>query len=94
MPLITVRAALLVGCNKKKLGAEQEWYATAGFDRTTAYITSNLLNIVLTTIAIILVVLWTLGFITGTMMGGFILILTMMAVIIVFIRLYQGRELV
>jgi hypothetical protein len=47
----------------------------------------------LTTIAIILLVLWALGFITGTTMGGFIHILIVVAIIMVLIRLIQGRKI-
>ncbi|RRQ20419.1 lmo0937 family membrane protein [Guyparkeria sp. SCN-R1] len=47
----------------------------------------------LETIAIILVVLWLLGFVTSYTMGGFIHILLVIAVIVIVIRLIQGRRL-
>ncbi len=47
----------------------------------------------LETIAIILVVLWLLGFLTSYTMGGFIHILLVIAVIVIIIRLIQGRRL-
>ena len=47
----------------------------------------------LQTIAIILVVLWLLGFVTSYTMGGFIHILLVIAVIIIVVRLVQGRRL-
>lgn len=47
----------------------------------------------LETIAIILVVLWLLGFLTSYTMGGFIHILLVIAVIVIVIRLIQGRRL-
>ncbi|MFO7582188.1 lmo0937 family membrane protein [Guyparkeria sp.] len=47
----------------------------------------------LETIAIILVVLWLLGFFTSYTMGGLIHILLVLAVIVIVIRLIQGRRL-
>lgn len=46
----------------------------------------------LTTIAIILVVLWLVGFIGFHVVGGFIHILLVIAVIIFLIRIIQGRN--
>jgi len=42
-------------------------------------------------IAIVLVVLWLLGFVTSRTMGGFIHILLVIAVVVVLIRLIKGR---
>jgi hypothetical protein len=47
----------------------------------------------LETIAVILVVLWLLGFVTSTTMGGFIHILLIVAIVIVLLRVIQGRRL-
>lgn len=47
----------------------------------------------LETIAIILVVLWLLGFVTSYTMGGLIHILLVIAVVVILIRLIQGRRL-
>ncbi len=47
----------------------------------------------LQTIAIILVVLWLLGFVSSYTMGGFIHILLVIAVVIILVRLIQGRRL-
>jgi hypothetical protein len=44
-------------------------------------------------IAIVLTVLWLLGLITSHTMGGFIHILIVVAVIVVLIRIIQGRGL-
>lgn len=44
------------------------------------------------TIALVLVVLWLLGLVSSTTMGGFIHILLVIAVIIVLLRLIQGRR--
>lgn len=43
------------------------------------------------TIALILVVLWLLGLVTATTMGGFIHVLLVIAVIVILLRLIQGR---
>lgn len=43
-------------------------------------------------IAIILVVLWLLGFVTSFTMGGFIHILLVVAIIVVLIKLITGKK--
>jgi hypothetical protein len=45
------------------------------------------------TIALILAVLWVLGLVSSYTVGGFIHILLVLAVIVVLIRLIQGRRL-
>lgn len=47
----------------------------------------------LETIAIILVILWLLGFVSSYTLGGFIHILLVLAVIVVLVRVLQGRRL-
>ena len=47
----------------------------------------------LTTIAIILVILWALGLITSFSLGGFIHILLVVAIIMILIRVIQGRSI-
>ena len=47
----------------------------------------------LETIAIVLVVLWLLGFVTSHTMGGFIHILLVIAIIVILIRVIRGRRL-
>jgi hypothetical protein len=47
----------------------------------------------LETIAIILVVLWLLGFVSSYTLGGFIHLLLVVAVVMILIRLIQGRRL-
>lgn len=44
------------------------------------------------TIAIILIVLWLVGLVSSYTMGGFIHILLVVAIIMVLIRLIQGRN--
>ncbi|MFA6094682.1 MAG: lmo0937 family membrane protein [Candidatus Paceibacterota bacterium] len=48
----------------------------------------------LTTIAVILVILWLLGIVTSYTLGGFIHILLVIAIIVVVIRLIQGKPIV
>jgi len=45
------------------------------------------------TIAVILVILWLLGFVSSYTMGGFIHILLVIAIVVVLIRIIQGRKL-
>jgi hypothetical protein len=47
----------------------------------------------LETVAIILVVLWALGLVSSYSMGGFIHVLLVIAVIVILIRIIQGRKL-
>lgn len=44
------------------------------------------------TIAVILLVLWLLGLISGYVIGGFIHILLVVAIVVVLIRIIQGRK--
>ncbi len=52
----------------------------------------NQSTLMLLTIAAILVVLWLLGVVTAYMLGGFIHILLVIAIIAVLIRLIQGKN--
>ena len=45
------------------------------------------------TIAIVLIILWLLGFVSSYTMGGLIHILLVVAVIMILVRLIQGRRL-
>ncbi|MDD2357545.1 MAG: lmo0937 family membrane protein [Thiovulaceae bacterium] len=47
----------------------------------------------LETIAIILIILWILGYVSSYAMGGFIHILLVVAIVMVLVRLIQGRRL-
>lgn len=47
----------------------------------------------LETIAVVLVVLWLLGFVSSNTMGGFIHILLVIAVVVILIRVIRGRSL-
>ncbi len=44
------------------------------------------------TIALVLVILWLLGLVTSTTMGGFIHVLLVIAVVVILIRVIRGRK--
>jgi hypothetical protein len=46
------------------------------------------------TIAMVLIVLWLLGLVTGTVMGGFVHVLLVIAIIMILLRLISGRKVV
>lgn len=46
----------------------------------------------LQTLAIVLVILWLLGLVSSYTMGGFIHILLVLAVVVILIRVIQGRR--
>ena len=47
----------------------------------------------LETIALILIILWVLGLVTSYTVGGFIHILLVIAIVVILIRVIQGRRL-
>ncbi|MDF2180368.1 lmo0937 family membrane protein [Aliiglaciecola sp. CAU 1673] len=47
----------------------------------------------LETIAVVLIVLWALGLVSSYSMGGFIHLLLILAVIVVLVRVIQGRRI-
>lgn len=49
-------------------------------------------SIMLWTIAVILLILWVLGMVTSTTISGFIHLLLVIAVIVVLLRIIQGRR--
>lgn len=49
-------------------------------------------NFMLYTIAMVLLILWLLGLVTSTTMGGFIHVLLVIAVIVVLLRVISGRR--
>jgi hypothetical protein len=46
------------------------------------------------TIAVILLILWLLGLVTGTTIGGFIHVLLVIAIVMVLVNLISGRRAV
>jgi hypothetical protein len=49
---------------------------------------------VLYTVAVVLIVLWLLGYVSSYTMGGFIHVLLVIAIILVLVRLITGRKAV
>lgn len=47
----------------------------------------------LETIAVILIVLWALGLVSSYSMGGFIHVLLIIAIVVILVRVIQGRRL-
>jgi uncharacterized protein DUF5670 len=48
----------------------------------------------LSTLAVVFLVLWLLGFVSSYSMGGFIHILLILAIVMVLIRVIQGRSVI
>jgi uncharacterized protein (DUF58 family) len=48
----------------------------------------------LMTLAIVLIVLWALGFVTSYTMGGLIHVLLVVALIVILVRIIQGRSVI
>lgn len=46
------------------------------------------------TIAVVLLILWLLGLVSSYTMGGFIHILLVVAIVIILVRVIQGRKVV
>jgi hypothetical protein len=46
----------------------------------------------LQTIAVLLLILWLLGFVSSYTMGGFIHLLLVLAIVVVLVRVIQGRR--
>ncbi|MFH1833661.1 MAG: lmo0937 family membrane protein [bacterium] len=45
------------------------------------------------TIALVLIILWLLGFVSSYTMGGFIHILLVIAIVVILVRVIQGRKI-
>jgi len=50
------------------------------------------IKVMLYTIAIVLLILWLLGLVSSYTMGGFIHILLVVAIVVVLVRVIQGRR--
>ena len=55
-------------------------------------IDAGIVATMLWTIAVILLVLWALGLVTSYTMGGFVHVLLVVAIVVVLIRVIQGRK--
>jgi hypothetical protein len=49
-------------------------------------------NFMLYTIAVVLLILWLLGLVTGTTIGGLIHVLLVIAIVMVLLRVISGRK--
>jgi hypothetical protein len=49
-------------------------------------------NTMLYTIAVVLLILWLLGLVTSTTLGGFIHVLLVIAVVVILLRVISGRK--
>jgi hypothetical protein len=49
-------------------------------------------NIMLYTIALVLIILWLLGLVTGTTIGGFIHVLLIIAIVMILLRVISGQK--
>jgi hypothetical protein len=58
----------------------------------SSYFNLNEEDVMLWTICVILIVLWLLGVVTAYTMGGLIHILLVIAIIVVLVRVIQGRK--
>jgi Family of unknown function (DUF5670) len=64
------------------------------FNRTRSFKIRRDTVDLLWTIAVILAVLWLLGMVTSYTLGGFLHILLVLAIVVVLIRVIQGRRVV
>jgi hypothetical protein len=83
-------AARRVGTHGERLRVREGQAPLLSRDRDSP--TSKEKSIMLETIAVILVVLWLLGLVTSTTMGGLIHLLLVVAIVVVLIRVIQGRR--
>jgi hypothetical protein len=44
------------------------------------------------TLAVVLIILWLLGLVTGTLIGGFIHVLLVIAIVMILLRVISGRN--
>ena len=78
-------------------GLDVAWWdlADCGWDRGGRYgVGHGGGTIMLMTIAVLLIILWLLGMISAYTLGGFIHILLVVAIIVLLVRVIQGRRVV
>ena len=85
-PATLVPKALLPGSPSR----QQRFMGAPGFIQPKPKETIYMLM----TIAIILIILWLLGLVTSVTMGGLIHILLVVAIIVVLVRVIQGRKVI
>ncbi len=71
--------------------ANREFSAGAG-DRLIPFAAAAGIKFMLYTLALVLIILWLLGFVSSYTMGGFIHILLVVAIVLILVRLIQGRR--
>ena len=62
------------------------------FKKSVIFFQKERMSVMLFTIAVILIALWLLGFLTSTTMGGVIHILLVIAIIMILLRVISGRR--
>jgi uncharacterized protein DUF5670 len=82
------RAKALIGKRVIRRSFERKW--SGGWDEREGERERKM--DLLWTIAIILVILWLLGMVSSYTLGGFVHILLVLAIIVVLIRVIQGRR--
>jgi uncharacterized protein DUF5670 len=73
--------------------SEYWWWRSAGAALSTSSQFKRKDRTMLWTIAVVLLALWLLGLVTAYTMGGFIHVLLVIAVIVVLMRIIQGRRI-
>lgn len=85
--LLAPRIHRAIDCDRSVFGATYE-------NPNAAYLAVKTWNTQLYSIAVILLILWMLGLVSSYTMGGFIHILLVIAVIMVILRIINGRKVV
>jgi uncharacterized membrane protein YjdF len=65
---------------------------TLGIEHVAARVAARRRMLMLETIAIILIVLWLLGMVSGYTLGNFIYVLLVVAIVLYLVRLISGRR--
>jgi hypothetical protein len=87
-----VKACVLLAMYTEDTGPAQSVCARQHMRFRAGRLRSLSMSLVLSTIVIVLLVLWLLGVVTSYTMGGLIHILLVVAVIAVLLRIIQGRN--
>jgi cation transporter-like permease len=79
-------------CGRFRLPFVRGIRSTSHHRRSKRYQSENTDLKMLYTIAVVLIILWLLGFVTGAVMGQFIHILLVVAIVLVLVSLISGRR--
>jgi len=77
----------------RRLNGQNVFYEVSCRNGRTKFVFRKEIHM-LWTIAVVLLILWALGLVSGYTMGSFIHVLLVIAVIIVLVRVIQGRRVV